>query len=42
MSVMEEQTKAKLEAALTKEAESQKEWEDFYEKIWGNKKENNE
>lgn len=32
---MDEETKARLEAALIKEAESQREWEDFYEKNLG-------
>lgn len=40
--IMDEETKARLEAALIKEAESQREWEDFYEKIWVNKKERDE
>ncbi len=39
---MDEETKARLEAALIKEAEIEKGWEDLFESIWGNKKENNE
>lgn len=39
---MDEETKARLEAALIKEAEIEKGWEDLFESIWGNKEEKDE